>query len=285
MTGDAKRRVGPVHQILILDRGTRLPDDHGARRDALLEQFSSYRLWQRDELTAFLADEYGDRVARAFDDVRPYAYKTDLARYCLLHRLGGWYVDYGLRRIQVPGNLPDVDLVAFRDRQSHSRTSWAVQCGLLFARPGLDALGDAIDRCVHNIEHRYYGPTPLNPTGPAVLGQAIARHGDGMRMLLGDFIDLTPLHTRDNLAYVGADGWIWALYKVTDPGRLGFAGTNAYNDLWHAGLVYTETSTTDRPGIALDEPYRSLERAAVGGPRLRHLVLRALRDKARLRRS
>lgn len=281
MSGGPVRPRGTVHQILILDEGAPLPAQPTEVAGAVHAALGDYRLWTREALVTFLGGVFGSRVRDAFERVRPYAYKADLARYCLLHHFGGWYIDYGLRSVSVPADLPPVDLIAFRDRQAHSHTAWAVQCGLVYARPALPALRDAVDMCVANIEGGYYGPTPLSPTGPDVLGRALAGHGTETTMLLGDFVDLTPQHPRDNLAYVGPDGWIWALYKTTRPGRIGLPGENSYNDMWHQGLVYSTEPAAERPGIALAAPYSA--GSAAPPLRVRHLVLAALRDRLRLR--
>lgn len=283
MRGGPVRPRGPVHQILILEEGAPHPAHPTEVAGAVHAAFGDYRLWTRDALATFLDEAFGSRVLAAFERVRPFAYKADLARYCLLHHFGGWYFDYGLRGIAIPSDLPPVDLIAFRDRQAHSHTSWAVQCGLLYARPGLPALREAVDICVENIERGYYGPTSLSPTGPDALGRAVAGHGPETTMLLGDFVDLTPQHRRDNLAFVGPDGWIWALYKATPPGRNGLPGENWYNDMWQQGLVYSVDPAADRPGMALAEPYRAGD--AIPSMRVRSLVLAALRDRLRMRRS
>ena len=232
---------GTLHQILITDPGTPFPEQYHAQRAFLRSQFTDHRLWTSPEIEAFLADGFDPRVLAAYRAVRPYAYKADLARYCILHALGGWYVDYGIRRLVLPREVPVVDFIGFRDRPQHSRTAWAVQNGIMWARPQLPALARAVELSVRNIEQQIYGMSPLSPTGPSVLGQAVARHGDRMRMHLGDFIDLTPVHKRDNLAYVDEDGWIWAFAKDEGPGVLWIDGTNHYGEMWHDRVVYSET--------------------------------------------
>lgn len=239
---------GTLHQILITEPGTPFPERYHAQRAFLRSQFAEYRLWTSPELEAFLAEHYDPRVLAAFRAVRPFAYKADLARYCLLHALGGWYVDYGIRRLVLPNEIPLTEFIGFRDRPRHSRTAWAVQNGIMWARPQLPALASAVMLSVRNIEQHLYGMSPLSPTGPPVLGQALAMHGDRMRMHLGDFIDLTPEHDRDNLAYVGEDGWIWAFFKDELPGTLWIDGTNRYADMWHSRVVYSETPD-ERPRV------------------------------------
>ena len=38
----------------------------------------------------FLADHYEPNVLEAYRKLIPYAYRADLARYCIVNKLGGW---------------------------------------------------------------------------------------------------------------------------------------------------------------------------------------------------
>src|SRR5690606_17752074 len=119
---------------------------------------------------------YEPEVLAAFDLLRPYSYKADLGKYCLLHTLGGWYLDVSLK-VVAQLSVPDqVSMVLFRDIQRNSRTSWSVVCSFLYSRPGNPVFRTAIDFVLHNCSERYYGVTPLCPTGPTVLGRAVAAH-------------------------------------------------------------------------------------------------------------
>ncbi len=240
MARDGGAVRGTLHQVLITEPGTAFPDAYHADRADLRAQFSEYRLWTAPDIEDFIRDQFGTRVLGAYLAVTPFAYRADVARYCIVGHVGGWYVDYGIRRLALPERIDDVDLIAFRDRQEHSGTSWAVVNGFFYARPGLPALATAVELAVANIEARYYGITPLSPTGPSVFGQAVAMHGERLETALGAFTDLTPQQDRENLAYVGGDGWIWAYAKDEPAGVLGVAGTNQYNDLWTRRCVYGE---------------------------------------------
>lgn len=240
MPRDGRAVRGTLHQVLITTPGSPFPEAYHAQREDIRAQFTEYRLWTGPDIEDLLRDQVGARVLEAYLTLTPFAYRADLARYCIISQFGGWYVDYGIRSVALPPAIDDVDLIAFRDRQEHSGTSWALQNGLFYARRGLPAMGTAVELAVANIEARYYGITPLSPTGPSVFGQAVAIHGERQETALGAYMDLTPMQDRDNLAYVGGDGWIWAAVKDEPPGFLAVDGSNHYNDLWHQRRVYGE---------------------------------------------
>jgi hypothetical protein len=82
----------------------------------------------------FIATHFRSRVVDAFDTLKPYAFKSDLARYCILHELGGWYVDIGLKLLNPIRASADIDLIGFADRGCPSCAPWAIQNGLFCAR-------------------------------------------------------------------------------------------------------------------------------------------------------
>ena len=94
---------------------------------------------------------------------------------------------------------------------------------------------------ISNCRDGYYGVTPLCPTGPTLLGEALAAHRANPRHLFGDFLELTPTYPQKNRAFVLDDGAIFAWGKRAEGGdltALGIRGGNNYNDLWTARKIY-----------------------------------------------
>jgi mannosyltransferase OCH1-like enzyme len=93
-----------VHQILIAD-DFGLPNElpptiaENVRSVQTLHQAATYRLWDGNSLRELIRQNYGREVLDAFELLQPYAYKADLARFCLLYLQGGLYVDLGIRLI------------------------------------------------------------------------------------------------------------------------------------------------------------------------------------------
>ena len=77
------------------------------------------------------------------------------------------------------------------------------------------------------------------PTGPG-LWKAIAIVGIDENVIIGDFLDLTPNHSKRNMAMVLSDGTI-VCNKDAEGGdlkALGCKGPNNYNEFWHAKNIY-----------------------------------------------
>ena len=197
-------------------------------------------------IEGFLSQHYPQEVLDAYRILKPFAYRADLARLCILNVVGGWYLDTGVLwmggRMKVEEGF---ELLAFRDIQKNSSTSWACQSAIIYAKPKHPALRIAIEQIIKNCRNKYYGLTSLCPTGPSVWGAAIASAGLGAAIRIGDFIEGTPTYHHKNYFFVMPSGEIIARWKPDLPqgGRLsdmGNKGTNNYNDFWDGRNVYGE---------------------------------------------
>jgi mannosyltransferase OCH1-like enzyme len=201
----------------------------------------NHTVYNKDSLRQFISDNYDADVLSAYDALRPYSYKADLGRFCLLNKLGGWYFDIAVR-VMNPVEVGDrIQFLAFRDIQRFSYTSWACATTVLYSQPNNSALQTAIEMIVANCKEQYYGITPLCPTGPTLLGKALAVNGSQANFVYGDYLELTPTHQQKNRAFVLPDGTIMAWSKPSGGGDLtgvGVKGVNNYNELWAARQVY-----------------------------------------------
>lgn len=202
---------------------------------------ADYTLYNNETLREFIGDNYGKEVVWAYDCLKPYSYKADLGRFCLLNKLGGWYLDIAIRMVN-PVEVGDrIQFLAFRDIQRFSFTTWACATTVLYSQPDNTALQFAIEMIINNCKEQYYGITPLCPTGPTLLGAALAAHGGHPDFIYGDYLELTPTYEQKNRAFVLPDGTIMAWSKPSGGGDLtgvGAKGVNNYNELWAAREVY-----------------------------------------------
>jgi mannosyltransferase OCH1-like enzyme len=203
----------------------------------------NHTVYNKNSLREFIADNYDADVLGAYDALRPYSYKADLGRFCLLNKLGGWYFDIPVR-VMNPVEVGDrIEWLAFRDIQRFSYTSWACATTVLYSKPNNSALTTAIEMIVNNCQEKYYGITPLCPTGPTLLGAALAANGGNANFVYGDYLELTPTHEQKNRAFVLPDGTIMAWSKPSGGGDLtgvGAKGVNNYNELWANRQVYAQ---------------------------------------------
>jgi hypothetical protein len=245
-----------LFQILISDVAVdEIPHPIIARGEKLISLYpdANYRLLDETEIRKTLASHFEREVLAAYDRLNPYAYRSDLARYCFLYLYGGLYVDVGVffhARLQLPRGAK---FFAFRDMNLHSRKSWTVSNSIIYAEKGHPVLARAIKGVIQNCEAEYYGMTPLCPTGPTLLGRAVCEEDSNTVCCHGELLVLTPNHAQQNRAFVMDDGTIVAFAKPAEGGdlkSLGIPGTNNYNDFWRARNVY-RVRTPDRNGEAL----------------------------------
>ena len=80
-------------QIFITDKKEELPPLLKEASSIFREAFSDhyYTLYSKEMLLEIIAKEFGKEVLSAFNKLKPYAYKADLARYCISYLYGGWY--------------------------------------------------------------------------------------------------------------------------------------------------------------------------------------------------
>ncbi len=202
---------------------------------------ASHTIYNKESLRQFIADHYDAEVLWAYDTLKPYSYKSDLGRFCLLNKLGGWYVDIAVRVVNPVEIGPRIKMLVFRDIQRFSGTGWSCLTGMLYSQPQNPALTTAIGLIVQNCHEEYYGITPLCPTGPTLFGQALAMQKGQADVAYGDFIELTPTREQKNRAFVLPDGTILGWGKPNGGGdltALGANGVNNYNELWAQRQVY-----------------------------------------------
>jgi mannosyltransferase OCH1-like enzyme len=232
-----------ISQIYLSDESNELSHFLQHATGTVKAAFSNDRhtVYNKETLRQFIADNYDPDVLWAYDCLKPYSYKADLGRFCLLNKLGGWYLDIAVRVVNPVQVGPRIKWLAFRDIQRFSFTSWACATTVLYSQPDNPALTTAIQLIVNNCHERFYGITPLCPTGPTLLGQALAMNGPNPDFVYGDYLELTPTHEQKNRAFVLPDGTIMAWSKPSGGGDLtgvGAKGVNNYNELWAKRDVY-----------------------------------------------
>jgi mannosyltransferase OCH1-like enzyme len=255
-----------ISQIYLSDAGDQLPAQLQQCVDQVRRLYPEWehRLYGLGSLREFIADNFDVDVLKAYDKLNPYAYKADLGRVCLLYRLGGWYFDISVRLLTAINPSPDIEVLAYRDRQiHHGKICWACSNSILYSKKGNEVFRLAIEQIVQNCREEYYGITPLCPTGPNLLGRAFAVHGASKDFIFGDLMRLThrlavknvtqaffpfglmslmPWLARRELAFVLPNKVVHAFFKRKGQGAglsaLGAKGTNTYGVLYEAREVY-----------------------------------------------
>jgi mannosyltransferase OCH1-like enzyme len=114
---------------------------------------------------------------RTFDCLQAYAAKSDLFRFALLYREGGWYSDWKQTCLQ-PGLLDRLSNGTdfFVTKDNGHKGVIAERCvtnAFVGSRPFHPVIGKDLELIVSNVQKRNFGKTPIHPTGPCALGQAL----------------------------------------------------------------------------------------------------------------
>lgn len=239
--------VPDVHQILFTDPGVPEPKGYVAHAmQSVREAFPTgrYTCWGLPEATALIDAHFGRKVLRAFECLRPYAYKADLFKYCLLYVHGGWYADVGTRVLQQPMQAPFATssspprLVVFRGTGLWD-AAWACSISFLYASPGHEIFPTAIEEVVDNCRHQRYGANPLSVTMTA-FGRAIAIHNVRERIEVGLIVDAEgkPYERAHQLGELGHVAARKPRLHAGDMAGIGVEGTNNYARMWEDRQVY-----------------------------------------------
>ena len=234
-------------QIFLSNLDETLPEVLSRQASKFKELYSDcyYLYFDRTNLRDWMGDVMGPDILLAYDTLKPLAFKSDLARYCLIYHYGGWYADITLKPLIGMRLSSDIRFAYFYDSGSGlpcpMRSSHDVMNAFFYSRTGNPILSSTIESILKNIRERNYGATALCITGPTLFGRSIAQYSPCSSMLMGHFIPLTPSHPNQNRAFVAQDGSIVALHKSAwhscHPGAgelspFGIKGSNNYEQLW-----------------------------------------------------
>ena len=236
----------PLFSILLTDREDEELSDLVSENIRSLKSRhpgEEHLLWRETMLTDFISTHFDAEVLSAFRTLRPYAYKADLAKYCLLYEHGGLYADLSYFFLRA---VPRADgkLSIFRDFLSS--TPWDTSIGVVAAPPRHRAFEKAIEMVCANVKREYYGPTALCPTGPTLFGKAVALTCDPEDLVVGEAVQLPPSPENagggpgHGLLYKGEPVAIKRKRGGGPMSQLGIVGGNRYNRLWRSREVYRD---------------------------------------------
>lgn len=207
--------------------------------------FDEYRLYDNESLVEFIKNNYEPDVLYAYNKLKPYTYKADLGKFCLMYKLGGWYYDIAvtaISQLEIPDNISCISYSIEEEMQC--LTPQAIQATLFYSKPNNPIFRYAIDIIINNCKTEYYGPTPFCPTGPNVLGRAFAKYytkyGVDSSFMFGKLRKLTNDCINKNAAFVLPDGTIHALIKPSGKTLKDFGtkGTNSYSEMYFNRDIY-----------------------------------------------
>lgn len=207
------------------------------KKQKILEMYpdGNYQLYTNDTIKDFLF-EFNREVFDCFTSLKPYAFRADLARYCLLYQFGGWYFDISV-----------TPLFKFETNKStllfFNKNKKIIENSIFYCQPKHSLMMSSINLSVTKIKNKSYGENPLDITGPQILTTAF----DSLDRTVKKNIHYGS-YTYKNYNDEASERWYeidnlkFAEYKkyeyISRIDQIGFAGTNRYVDLWRTQNVY-----------------------------------------------
>jgi mannosyltransferase OCH1-like enzyme len=130
-------------------------------------------LFDDNDCREFIKNNFDTSVLNAYDILIPGAYKADLWRLCVLYIHGGIYMDIKLKCIN---GFKLIELTEHNHFVKDRIPPLSIYNALMISQKGNPFLWTAICRIVINVNNRFYGKSPLDPTGPVMLGTIILKH-------------------------------------------------------------------------------------------------------------
>jgi hypothetical protein len=202
-----------------------------------------HHLFRTLETRTFIEAEYGGEVLAAFDALKPYAFKCDLARLCIMLKHGGLYADLSVYFLAswIPQSS---QLGVFRD--FFYGVPWQTANTVFFASPGHKAIAKGIELICENVRNRYYGINFLCPTGPTCFGKAIAMTCESDELVAGESVWCRDVPGHPGLIPQGGHGFVLGTRLVAikrkrgagAPEEIGISGGNAYMQMWQRRDIY-----------------------------------------------
>jgi len=228
-----------IHQIWISKNNESPPEYIINKIDKLKSIYYEYKhtLYSNDDIRKILNNNFERNIIDCYDSLIPYAFKSDLARYCLLYLYGGYYWDISVCPDEKFEFYQDVVLLNGDKSVYGSNGKDIVDNGFMFFKePNNPILLDAINQVVRNVSLKKYTDHPLGITGPIMLGNIISTKKYNYDILFADVIYNEPskkVYINNIFFYDFKPN-----FASSDLSKLGAIGTNSYEDLWFQNDVY-----------------------------------------------
>lgn len=136
-----------------------------------------YYLYTDDDCADYIKVNFSEEVLKAFNTLKPGAYKSDLWRYCIMYKQGGVYLDIKYNTLESLEDIITRTPEVFVKDLDHGINE-GVTCfynGIMISPPGNDVFKNCIDEIVENCKKRVYNINSLDVTGPCLLGRKLLK--------------------------------------------------------------------------------------------------------------
>ena len=154
-----------------------------------LNKSYTIKYWNLSDCRKYLVNNFNKEFIKTFDKLKPFSYKCDFFRFCIVFKEGGWYSDW-LQTCLQPDlldnlvNSNNIDLVVFKDKDGYifgkkydkNDASDYIQNAFFGSHANNFILKKVIYKIIENVKNKKYGSNPLMPTGPGLFGNIFCEY-------------------------------------------------------------------------------------------------------------
>ena len=177
----------------------------------------------------FIKNNFHEDVYKAFNKLKPGAYKADLWRYCVLYIHGGIYMDIKFQTVEGFKLISIIEKEHFVKDLKESGNG--IYNAFMISYPKNPKLLEAIKKIVTNTQNNYYGEGPLSPTGPVLLKSIFP-------ITLNSNVNMDIGEHNGNLAIFHKKTPILICYKGYREEQNKEKNNKPYSYLWHNKDIY-----------------------------------------------
>tara|TARA_E500000178_G_scaffold277067_1_gene276155 strand:- start:2621 stop:4972 length:2352 start_codon:yes stop_codon:yes gene_type:complete len=201
-----------------------------------------FKLYDEKECRDFIKNYYDNDVLEAYDRLSPSSYKSDLWRYCILHKLGGIYLDIKyntINKFKLIHLCNKEHFVYDHANNSDNKSFWNNnEFGLYTALIIVKSRNKILRQCIHAItEHTetfFYGKNALYPTGPGLLGQKYFNRNFNENKIK----EIELFHHTTTNAIVHKNTKILDIYSEYRKEQSEYQNNLHYSALWNQRSIY-----------------------------------------------
>lgn len=234
-----------IHKTLFENTGkeSRITSDINKAIESWLIKNPHYtiKLWDLIDARNFLISSFPPEVIECFDSLRPYAFKSDFFRYCVIYKNGGWYSDLKQECLKddLLDNLKKIkrETYLFRDN-AHSKyedpnVDYCIQNAFFGSHKHSRLLLEIINKTIQNTKAKVYGKCVRCSAGSVcVFGKLFYELGYTDDYFVGYFdINFLPL-------FYDNDGNKIIIHKCVKCGGNKIKNGNDYISMWMNKEIY-----------------------------------------------
>jgi mannosyltransferase OCH1-like enzyme len=196
-----------------------------------------FSLFDEIECRNFIKKYFDNSVLNAYDSLIPSSYKSDLWRYCVLHKNGGIYIDIkyncvnGFKLIEL---CKKEHFVLERKNIEWERNAVGLYTALIVVKPYNDIMSKCIKQIVENVSNRYYGFNALYPTGPGLLGSIYFKNRTNEDVVL----DIDAFFSGNQMQINYGNKPALEIYSDYRKEQLAYQNAMHYSLIWETSNIY-----------------------------------------------